>query len=186
MLAMNSWIARAVPCALVIGAMAGCSEVPAEVKPQPMKIVQIGTVNADNFNITCTDPQGGFEQQYHVNFQVEMVNTTDDDVSVVGVSSRGNIAQSTIPGETGAPAQVFASLPFLPQPALVRAHDGDVLLNVAMTAGCGTATITDPLTRVIVTTLLVTTNSGQYATVPLTFNGIWTHAQLMPGSVRKL
>jgi hypothetical protein len=161
-----------------IATAASCSDgIPTNGKPPSQKVVQIAAVTVDSLTINCTDPQGGFEQIYHLNFGVEMINTTDDDVTVTDVSSTGFIAASTMSGDTG-PALTFPTLTFSPTPALVRAHDGDLVVHIPMTVGCGTAVVTAPFTRTLVTNLRITTNSGQYNTVPINITGNWIHAEL--------
>ena len=179
-------LARLAACALLAGAGAACQKGLVIDGPKgSSSVVQIGSITMDNTSVSCTDPQGGVEQKYTITFSVEMVNTTDNDVTVMNVSSNGNIAASTLAqSDVGKPAHVFDALPFTPTPALVRAHDGDLTLRVPMTVGCGTAEVTNPFSRQIVMSLRVTTNSGQYQSLPIAINGTWTHAELMP-SVRK-
>lgn len=163
-------------------AAAGCgSEVAVDTHKGSPFVVQVGTMTADKDQVLCTDPDGGVEAHYDLTYLVEMVNTTSNDVTVTGISSNGQVVNATNQSDLGKAAHVFNALTWTPQPALVRAHDGDLTLRAPITVNCGTATVTAPFSRDILTTLVVTTTVGAFASPPVITHVDWVHIQLTTG-----
>lgn len=148
--------------------------------PSRTEVVQIASVGFPVPDATCTDPMAGEEVSYQLDFTVQMINTTRDSVAIVGVSSSGLVFAASRLSDVGLPAHNFAALPYEPNPVGLRADDGNVTLHITMRVGCGTAEVTSEYSRTILTTLRVTTNSGQYATVPLASHITWKHQELPP------
>lgn len=144
--------------------------------PHTTQVVQVVNSTVDDATLDCTDPLEDTEAHYQVDFRLELVNTTDAEVSVTGVSSRGDVVSSTRPNDFPANVHTFASLPYEPTPILLRAHDGDVTMHVTMRVPCGTAVVTQEYARTIRTTIFVLTTAGLYTSIPIDVRVTWHHA----------
>lgn len=116
------------------------------------------------------------ELPYEVTIEVNVVNTTAADVSVMNVSSSGVIVGSAAAAEVGQPAHMFATLVYEPDAPLVQARSGDVKLRIALTPVCGFGPSASPgITRwrEFNTTIYVSTPNGQYSAPPFVSRTIW-------------
>jgi hypothetical protein len=143
--------------------------------PHRTEVVQIAHIGFPVPDAICTDPAEGSEISYQLEFFIEMVNTTPDSVTVMGVSSTGLVYAGSRLADVGLPAHTFGVLPYEPSPVGLRAHDGDVTLHITMRVPCGTEVVTAEYSKTILTTLHIRTNSGQYDAGPLASHITWKH-----------
>lgn len=139
--------------------------------------MQVTGVVADPDTVSCA--RGGpaaTEATYSIMWDLEIVNTTAQDVTVNNVSSTGSVIRGTDPADLGQPAHVFGALPIADGPVVVPAKGGHVTMEVGMTAGCGSGSVPAQYYRDIETTLRVTTSSGQLSATPTTIHVVWQPA----------
>ncbi|HKS06629.1 MAG TPA: hypothetical protein VJR92_09985 [Gemmatimonadaceae bacterium] len=113
---------------------------------------------------------------YEVTVEVNIVNTTAADVTVMNVSSSGVIVGSAAAAELGQQAHMFATLVYEPDAPLVQARTGDVKLRIALTPICGPGPTVAPGStrwREFNTTIYVSTPNGQYAATPFVSRTVW-------------
>lgn len=111
---------------------------------------------------------------YQITYRVDMVNTTPNDVTITKVSSSGLVTQSSIASEVGMQVHMFDSLDF--SPSVVTAHDQELFVTVTLNGPCTNhPPVTTDQFRDIVTTIYVTTNTGQYSVGPVSLHVIWQH-----------
>lgn len=123
-----------------------------------------------------TNPPFNYGAPDTVLLQVQMVNTTANDVNVTDAASFGTVMVATDPLDVGAHAGVYPSLPLTPSPTLLVARTGDATIRVAFP--------TKPLCQLkplgysgqwdVNVSARMTTPSGQYVTLPKTIRVVWT------------
>jgi hypothetical protein len=101
-----------------------------------------------------------------VALQIEMVNTTDADASVMTVGSYGTVIRTATGEFVGTTAAVFDALPYIPRPALVIARSGDVMIRVSLPTAslCFTNIPAGGGFKDVQVSGRVSTNSGHYTT----------------------
>ncbi|HYV97172.1 MAG TPA: hypothetical protein VE967_06945 [Gemmatimonadaceae bacterium] len=155
----------------------------------PVDVFQITDISVGPKEVHCAG--GGYG--YELRFNVRLVNTTDEDVTITDVRSNGVVIRSSSSVDVGNYMHVQDSVPFVP--LTVQAHDksGTATLQVTVDGSCGSIT---PSTckcsgvvtggqpppcsnglpcsfagtsgyRDVQTTLWVRTPHGEYATVPI-------------------
>jgi hypothetical protein len=107
--------------------------------------------------------------------QVQMVNTTANDVNVTAGGTQGTVMVATDPLDVGAMAGVHPSLPFTPTPAVLVAESGDLTIRVAFPTAplCQQKPVGYVGQWDVNVSVRMTTTSGQYVTVPKTIRVAW-------------
>lgn len=107
--------------------------------------------------------------------QVQMVNTTANDVNVTKAGSFGTVMVANEPADVGATAGGFATLPFTPLPALLVAKSGDLTVRVAFPTApvCQLKPVGYDGQWDINVSAVLTATSGQYVTLPKTVRITW-------------
>jgi hypothetical protein len=123
-------------------------------------VFQIGETSISPTTVTCgSQPADTWTALFHL----ELINTTRDAITVSNVSSNGVIVNATLPEELGRAALIFNNLPYTPEGAVVRARDGNIAIVVTIKAACGPHPAPNTVVfRDVLTTIRVTTSSGQY------------------------
>lgn len=167
-----SVLAAVAAVAVVAGACAGSGV--ADDPTGTSKVVQIVSVSLEPQQPECTVVLDGPPRDYGVVFHMHIVNTTDETMTVTNVASVGHITNATASAEIGNPAHVFGTLPFSPTPTILRANDGDLIMDVTLTDACGVSPTPAQLAfREIEMSLRVTTTEGQYVTEPFRMRVIY-------------
>ena len=120
-------------------------------------VVQVTTIKAGTTTVSCAF---GLASPDSIYFNVTLVNTTKDSVTVQSVASTGTIIRSDSDQGVQAPANTYANLPFHPPQSILRPRDGQVVITVSMPmtplcSGSGAGSRRD-----VLTTLRVTTSAG--------------------------
>lgn len=127
--------------------------------PKYQALVQIVSVKAAPQNVDCSRVT---QYPIPVQFDIHLINTTSNDVTVTNVSSSGIIATSTDSSRVGRQVNMFDKLQFTP--ATLVAKTGDLTMSAWMTGQC---TQPPTLTMRVTMTVYITTTAGQYATPPV-------------------
>lgn len=138
-------------------------------------VVQIAgiTVNSNVVQCGVYNPFGPIDSLYLASpdtlyFYLHMVNTTDADVSVTSMTAAGTVTHASDSTVTGGSAFTFTTLAFRPQPSLLRAHDGDLTMTVAMRVVALCADNPLFLTyKDVAASIRVITSSGMYVSAPI-------------------
>jgi hypothetical protein len=107
--------------------------------------------------------------------QVQMINTTANDVPISTAGTAGVVMVATDPADVGDASAVFNSLPFTPDPAVLAAKVGDLTIRVAMPTApiCATKPVGYDGQQDINVSVRMSTPIGQRVTVPATIRMSW-------------
>lgn len=107
--------------------------------------------------------------------QVQMVNTTANDVPISAAGTAGFVVVATDPADVGKQSAVFPSLPFTPDPAVLVAKTGDLTIRVAMPTApiCQTKAVGYSGMQDINVSVRMSTPVGMRETVPVTIRMSW-------------
>lgn len=130
------------------------------------RAVQLHDVRVAPSAASCSAPGAAGEFTYSLVFTFNIINTTDQEVRVTKARTSGVVIRATRESDLGQPAHTFPSLPIEASQLVVPAKVGDVPMTVRMTAGCGTAPVTSIYSKDIQTTLIITTETGEYSSTP--------------------
>ena len=164
------------PCAALVAVVACSSSDP---PTQNGGVVQIADWLMNPQTVQCglalTNPLSNNAVPDTVSVQVQMVNTTDTDVTLVAAGTSGTVVVATESADLQASVLNLNNLPFTPQPALIQARTGDLTIRVSlpMRPYCNTKPPGYNGTHDILISVRMTTNSGQYVGLPKSLRVIW-------------
>jgi len=127
-------------------------------------VVQLVDVAYAPATIQC---RGGAVQR-DIQFNVHMVNTTSDTVTVTAVKVHSVVIRASKDTLVGKTAWESSNVPFAPHDGVLRANDGDVTYSVYLSVVCVAGGVARPDFIDVGLTLLVDTSVGEYASKMLT------------------
>ena len=107
--------------------------------------------------------------------QIQMINTTANDVPVNTAGTAGVVMVATEPADVGKQTALFNSLPFTPTPAVLVAKTGDMTIRVAMPTApiCQTKPVGYDGFQDINVSVRMSTPIGMRETLPVTIKMSW-------------
>lgn len=152
----------ALAMAVCAGAAASCAHNGDTVNPNA-HVLQLASIVAAPQLRHCGSATGG-QADADVQLNIRIVNTLPEPVDIRTIGVRGVIVRGS-PAEAGllgTEAYVNAALPFAPNPATVRADDGNLIVAAVLRAPCVSGYVD------VLLTVVVTTTAGQFVGTPLT------------------
>ncbi len=138
--------------------------------------VQIASFSTNVTNVSC---HLGLSQPDSIYFNIQMVNTTANPVTITSIGTQGSIVRASPDSSiVGRVANTYASLPFTGTATTIPAHDGSITLTVSMPTAL-LCSVDMPLSsnnmqqwKDVYTSLRVTATSGQYVTTAYVIRAI--------------
>jgi hypothetical protein len=139
-------------------------------------VQQISAFSVNPTSVVCgnanTVPHSENASPDTVAILVELVNTTHNDMTVMTSAVIGIVVGSSTASDVGTMSINYSSLPFHPNPALVRAVDGDVKTTTSLPMGPLCQIKTTGFQDIEVSTRIQTT-TGEFDTAPTTIHVSW-------------